>query len=67
MLDLGTPFENRLSMNELLKKLTGKNKKDYENVVQHLVDSPDVELFKELVSQDNFLFDFVKQNVANRI
>ena len=57
----------RLSMNELLKKLTGKNKKDYESVAQHLVDNPDVELFKELVSQDNFLFDFVKQNVANRI
>lgn len=54
-------------MNELLKKLTGKNRNDYEAVARHMVDNADVELFKELVEQENFLFDFVKQNVANRI
>lgn len=54
-------------MNELLKKLTGKNKNDYEAVAKLLVDTPDIELFRELVEQENFLFDFVKQNVAQRI
>lgn len=54
-------------MNEDLKKLTGKNKNDYETAAKNLVNLPDVELFKELVENDGFLFDFVKQNTAQRI
>lgn len=54
-------------MTEQLKKLTGKNKNDYEAAAQNLVNKPDVELFKELVESDGFLFDFVKQNTAERI
>ncbi len=54
-------------MTELLKKLTGKNKNDYEAAAHHLVNDCDTELFKELVENDNFLFDFVKNNVADRI
>ena len=54
-------------MNEQLKKLTGKNKSDYEEAAKNLVDNCDTELFKELVEQENYLFDFVKQNVAQRI
>lgn len=54
-------------MSDDLKKLTGKNKNDYEQVAKSLVDNCDVELFKELVEQDGFLFDFIKQNVAQRI
>ena len=54
-------------MTDNLKKLTGKNKDDYEAVANHLVDDCDVELFKELVDNDDFLFDFVKNNVAQRI
>ena len=54
-------------MTDNLKKLTGKNKNDYEAVAKHLVDDCDVELFKELVDNDDFLSDFVKNNVAQRI
>ena len=54
-------------MTEQLKKLTGKNKNDYESAAADLVNIPDVELFKELVENDGFLFDFVKQNTAERI
>lgn len=54
-------------MTDNLKKLTGKNKNDYEAVAKHLVDDCDVELFKELVDNDDFLFDFVRNNVAQRI
>lgn len=54
-------------MTDNLKKLTGKNKNDYEAVAKHLVDDCDVELFKELVNNDDFLFDFVKNNVAQRL
>ena len=54
-------------MTENLKKLTGKNKNDYETVAKHLVDDCDVELFRELVDNDDFLFDFVKNNVAQRL
>lgn len=54
-------------MNDNLKRLTGKNPKDYEPVVYNLVNTPDVALFAELVSKEDFLFDFVKQNVAQRL
>ena len=54
-------------MNNLIKKLTGKNQSDYEPVANQLINIPDISLFEELVKQDDFLFDFVKQNVANRL
>ncbi len=54
-------------MSELLKKLTGKNRGEYEQTAQHLIDNADVGLFKELVENDGFLFDFIKQNVADRL
>ena len=38
-------------MNEDLKKLTGKNKNDYETAAKNLVNLPDVEFFKELVEK----------------
>lgn len=52
---------------DLIKKLTGKNPDEYEAVAKSLVDNSDVNLFAKLVKQDVFLFDFVKNNVANRI
>ena len=52
---------------DLIKKLTGKNPADYESVAKSLVDNSDVELFAKLVKQDDFLFDFIKTNVAKRI
>lgn len=54
-------------MNDLIKKLSGKNKNDYEQVAKEMIDNADVALFKELVESDDFLFDFVKQNVAERL
>ena len=54
-------------MSENFKKLIGKNKKDYDQAAKHLIDDCDVTLFNELVENDSFLFDFVKQNVAQRI
>lgn len=54
-------------MNDKLKKLTGKNPDDFEPVAYSLINKPDIELFKELVDKDDFLFDFVKQNVASRL
>ncbi len=52
---------------DLIKKLTGKNPDEYEAVAKSLVDNSDVNLFAKLVKQDGFLFDFVKNNVSNRI
>ena len=52
---------------DLFKMLTGKNPEEYEKAAKILVDTPDIELFKKLVEQDDFLFDFVKNNVAKRI
>ena len=54
-------------MNDNLKKLTGKNPKDFEPVAYNLINNIDVELFKELVNSEDYLFDFVKQNVSNRL
>ncbi len=52
---------------ELLKKLTGKNPAEFEPAAKKLVDTPDVNLFKELVARDDYMFGFIKQNVAKRI
>lgn len=52
---------------DLFKAITGKNPADFEPAARELVGKPDVELFKRLVKQDDFLFDFVKNNVAKRI
>ncbi len=54
-------------MSDKLKKLTGRDPRDFEPMAYSLVNMPDVDLFCELVEQDDFLFDFVKQNVAYRI
>ena len=52
---------------DLFKAITGKNPAEFEQAASILVDTPDIELFKKLVKQDDFLFDFVKNNVAKRI
>ena len=52
---------------DLFKAITGKNPAEFEQAAKILVDTPDVELFKKLVNQDDFLFDFVKNNVSKRI
>ena len=52
---------------DLIKKLTGKNPAEYESVAKALVDNSDIDLFAKLVKQDDFLFDFIKNNVAKRI
>ncbi len=54
-------------MKNLVKKLTSKNRSDYESVAHRLINTPDISLFEELVNQDDFLFDFVKNNVAQRL
>lgn len=54
-------------MSDKLKKLTGKNQNEFESVAYELVNTPDIDLFKELVDSEDFLFDFVKRNVAQRI
>jgi hypothetical protein len=54
-------------MNDNFKNLTGKNPKDFEPVAYSLINNSDVELFKQLVEKDDFLFDFVKQNVVSRL
>ena len=50
-----------------IKKLTGKNPSEYEQAAKSLIDNSDVVSFNELVQQDDFLYDFVKNNVAKRI
>ena len=52
---------------DLIKKLTGKNPSEYEPVAKAMIDNSDLELFTKLVEQDDFLFDFIKDNVAKRI
>lgn len=51
----------------LVKKLTSKNKPDYEMAASHIVNNADFKTFEELVNQDDFLFDFVKNNVSTRL
>lgn len=50
-----------------IKLLTGKNPQDYEPIAFDIINNSNVELFEELVSKDDYLFDFVKSNVAQRL
>lgn len=50
-----------------IKQLTGKNPKEYETVASMMINNADVALFEELVSKDDFLFDFIKANVSKRL
>ena len=52
---------------DLIKQLTGKNKNEYEQAAAHIIDYADVKTFEDLVSKEDFLFDFIKQNVAKRL
>lgn len=52
---------------DLIKKLTGKNQADYEQAAAHIINSADSKSFEELVSKEDFLFDFIKQNVSKRL
>ncbi len=52
---------------EIVKKLTGKNPKDFEYAAAHIIDNSDVNAFCILVEKSNFLFDFIKHNVAKRL
>lgn len=54
-------------MNEYVKKLTGKNPKDFEFAAAHIINDCDLEAFSALVSQSDFLFDFIKKNVEKRL
>ena len=54
-------------MQDILKKLTGKNQREAQEIARNMLDNSDTELFRELVNKDDFLFDFVKQNVAGYI
>lgn len=53
--------------NEYVKKLTGKDQKDYEFAAAHIINDCDVEAFKALVEKSDFLFDFIKENVKKRL
>lgn len=52
---------------EIVKKLTGKNPKDFEFAASSIIENSDVEAFSALVEQSDFLFDFIKQNVSKRL
>lgn len=53
--------------NEYVKKLTGKNPQEFELAAAHIINNSDLAAFKALVEQSDFLFDFIKKNVAKRL
>lgn len=53
--------------NEYVKKLTGKNPKDYEVAAAHIISNSDTDAFAALVDKSDFLFDFIKENVKKRL
>lgn len=50
-----------------LKNLTGKDEQKAQEAACYMVDNVDLDLFKALVDKTDFLFDFVRNNVAKRI
>lgn len=53
--------------NEYVKKLTGKNNKDFEFAAAHIINNCDIDAFSALVEKSDFLFDFIKENVKKRL
>jgi hypothetical protein len=53
--------------NDLVKKLTGKNPTDFEFAAAHIINNRDINAFSALVEQSDFLFDFIKKNVCQRL
>lgn len=53
--------------NDLVKKLTGKNPTDFEFAAAQIINNSDVKTFGALVEQSDFLFDFIKKNVSQRL
>lgn len=53
--------------NQYVKKLTGKDPRDFEFAAAHIINNCDVEAFEALVAQSDFLFDFIKKNVKKRL
>ena len=51
----------------IIKKLTGKNRVDFEFAASHIINNSDSNSFSELVKQSDFLFDFIKKNVEKRL
>lgn len=50
-----------------LKNLTGKDEQKAQEAAWYLIDNVDIDLYTALVVKTDFLFDFVKNNVAKRI
>ena len=50
-----------------INELIGKDEAKAKVIAEKLVNTADIELFKGLVYKTDFLFDFVKNNVAKRI
>ena len=48
-----------------LKKLTGKNPRDFEPVAFDVINKPDIELFKELVDNDDFYLILLNKMLQN--
>lgn len=53
--------------NQLVKKLTGKDRNDYELAAAQIVNNSDLQAFSALVEKSDFLFDFIKENVKKRL
>lgn len=49
-----------------VKKITSKDEKTAVEVITKMINDSDVELFKELLSQSEYLFPFIKENVSKR-
>ena len=54
-------------MHEKIKKLISKVPADFEPVAYEIINNKEIDLYTELVSLDGFLFDYIKENVANRL
>ena len=55
------------NLNLILKNLTGKDEIKAQQAADYLINNSQIELFRLLVDKTDFLFDFVRNNVFNRI
>lgn len=55
------------NLENILKDITGKDEIKSQKAINDLIETSNVDLFKALVDKTDYLFDFIRNNINNRI
>ena len=55
------------NLNNILKEITGKDEIKSQKAINNLIETSNIDLFRALVEKTDYLFDFIRNNINNRI